>query len=270
MIININPLIFSSQLIPFIQINIFGFFASLSIIVFSILLVNDHKKDVFLSNDFIIQLITESIFIAMLGAKLLFALENFSEFKEEGLMFLFSRGGFSLLGSFIALIPYLTLRLLLSNIPFLPIADLIACYLPVLQAIARIGCFFVGCCHGIATNLTNPLFFVIYQNIDSLAPTNTPLLPAQLISVIFSIIIFTFLQYLRNNKSGLKPGYIFGYYLLLEGLARFIVDFARDSRISAICLKYDIVISTSQLISLAIICLGILFILQKQKRSPKI
>ena len=118
--------------------------------------------------------------------------------------------------------------------------------LPLIYAIAKIACFFAGCCYGIP-----------YGGIFSVTYTfglNIKLLPIQLIETITFIAIFIICIKLRKNKS------IVGITIILSALAKFLLDFGRYSHIS-------VKISANQVISIISIIIGIILIIKSKYKS---
>lgn len=134
-------------------------------------------------------------------------------------------GGFSLLGTILAVLVSLAYYLKKTGTPILPFLDLIAIHAPLLQSASRVGCFFAGCCYGAPTQLP---WGTIYTDQDSIAPLGISLHPTQLYSALALFIIFLLLQLLQKFLK--KPGQLLAAYLLLVSLERFIIDFWRDDR----------------------------------------
>jgi phosphatidylglycerol---prolipoprotein diacylglyceryl transferase len=133
------------------------------------------------------------------------------------------------------------------NVPIVPTCDLVAIYAPLLQAIARLGCFTAGCCHG---TTTTSIFGIIYTNIHSLALQNITIHPTQLYSSITLLMIF-FYMYYRAQYHHQKTGQLFATYLMLVSLERFFLDFLRADRI-----MITQQLSMHQLIALALMATG--------------
>lgn len=253
MVVDLNPTLFKIN--NFFQINVFGLFAATGFLVLTIFLIFEKDREKKINNDLLLQLLIESLLSSIFGAKLLFLLES-------GSFDVFSSDGFSLIGSFISLPIYMFFRLKMLGISFLYFADLISNYLPVFQAIARLGCLFVGCCSGIITQ--NKTFFIIYKNAKSCAPININLFPIQIVSVFLSILIFIILSILRKNNP--SPGKIFGAYLIFEGSARFFVDFWRLSRTKILFENNCWSISSTQPIMVLLVVFGFIIFYKNDKR----
>jgi len=136
-------------------------------------------------------------------------------------------GGFSLLGSVLAIIASLICFFKITKVPVLPCLDSIAVHAPLLQSIARVGCFFAGCCHGVPTHLA---WGFTYTDPDSMAPLYTSLHLTQLYSAATLFAIFLLLYYVVQYYVS-KPGQLFAIYLLFISGERFCIDFWRADRI---------------------------------------
>ena len=93
--------------------------------------------------------------------------------------------------------------------------DLFALALPAGEAVGRIGCYFNGCCYGIATKFP----IAIYQHGAWRHPT-------QIYSSITAALIFTALFLVRDKLP--REGDLFKLYLLLFGITRFGIEFIRE------------------------------------------
>lgn len=83
------------------------------------------------------------------------------------------------------------------------------------EAIGRLGCFFNGCCYGIASSVP----WAVYQAAALRHPT-------QLYSSAAALLLFFLLLYLKNKVR--FEGDLFRIYLLLFGLSRFSIEYFRE------------------------------------------
>ena len=170
-------------------------------------------------------LITFFIITAVVGARILFLWEAEQPLFSQEAIKLWS-GGFSVQGSILACLIFGPLYLWYNNIPILHFLDRAFIYIPLMQSMGRLGCFFAGCCCG---NITNLPWHVIYTHPESLAPLNVPLHPTQLYSSALLFILFCFL-YTKKDILYRYQGALLSCYLAGVGLERFIVDFLRNDR----------------------------------------
>lgn len=92
------------------------------------------------------------------------------------------------------------------------------------HAIGRLGCFAAGCCYG---KPTDHWWGVTFKNllptpvVDALVPRE----PTQLFESAAELVIFALLTWMFSRKK--FDGQIFGAYLFLYGIARFLIEFLR-------------------------------------------
>lgn len=212
---------------PF-SVHIYGFFIMIGVTVLLYALAHDKPRKKVLSLDSLYMLATYSIIGGVVGGKLLYLIEFL---HQEGAVWSdslpFSAGGFSILGTIIGVGTTLIGYLYYHRLPLLLITDRIALYAPLTQAIARLGCFFAGCCAGVNTD---SFLGVVYTNAESLAPLYCSIHPTQLYSSAFLLMIFIF-SFMLDKKHFKKPGQLTAYYLILVSLERFTIDFLRDDRV---------------------------------------
>lgn len=246
-----------------IAIHSYGLFIALGIAVFS-LFIRRHKKfkQLNLHNHFA-EILMVGILAGYVGGRLLSIISQPEAFKSVLEMIAFWQGGFSVLGSVLGILLILPWYLKRLQIPVLPLFDLAAIYGPLLQAIARIGCFFAGCCHGITSNLP---WAVTYTDTQSIAPLYTHLHPTQLYSSATLFIIFLLMYFVFQHQFK-KPGQLLASYLMLAGAERFIIDFWRADRIF-INNPFFTSLSFTQMVALGLmISAGLVFIIQSYKKS---
>jgi phosphatidylglycerol:prolipoprotein diacylglycerol transferase len=126
-------------------------------------------------------------------------------------------------GGFILALLFAFFYMRKEGLPFLQTCDVFAPGLAIGHAIGRLGCFAAGCCYGKPTNLP---WAVTYSNPDANgAPLGVPLHPTQLYESVLEGLICIFLY--QRAKRQHKDGSIIALYLILSGVARFLVEFVR-------------------------------------------
>ncbi|MBQ7347832.1 MAG: prolipoprotein diacylglyceryl transferase [Clostridia bacterium] len=200
---------------------------------------------------------------AILGAKLLFLAVSFRQIITEHIPFTaVLKGGFvfygGLLGGVLGLLIYIKQFRMRMN----ELCEIYATVLPLGHAFGRVGCFFAGCCYGIPYD--GRLSYTYHYSIGN-TPTNTPLLPIQLIETMGLLLIFAILLivYLKNREKA--DGTIVLLYLILYPILRFILEFFRGDMERG---KYGW-FSTSQWVSLALFCGVIIYLVCKKAISRK-
>jgi len=198
-----------------LAINSFGLCIAIGLIVFSILVLRDSRTSAIISSDTFFNALSVAIITALLGARALYVITHWHNMHSLLDIIAVWNGGFSLLGSFISCFIVMPLYLKRHHINSVALMDVVALYLPLLQAISRIGCFCAGCCFGIPIHGCRAVSFI-------------ELHPTQLYSAFALLIIFLFLYYAQQYCK--KPLQMMTLYLVLMATERFIVDFWRADR----------------------------------------
>ncbi|MHC1736522.1 MAG: prolipoprotein diacylglyceryl transferase [Ignavibacteriaceae bacterium] len=204
-----------------------------------------------------------AIIFGIVGAKLFHLFENWDQFLENPVEMAFSPGGLTFYGGLIIATLSVYIYARIKKVPFLFVTDSAAPALALSYGIGRIGCHLSGDGdYGIPTSLpwgTNyengvvkpSVMFrgsEIEQQFGGFVPDNTPLHPTPIYEFIVAAIIFYILWHYR--KSLWSDGRIFMLYLILSGIARFLVEFIRLNP----PLLYGL--SEAQVISIGLIILG--------------
>jgi phosphatidylglycerol:prolipoprotein diacylglycerol transferase len=168
-----------------------------------------------------IGMVAIAVVAGIIGAKVWHILDTFSEFQADGWRVLYDTAGFAWYGGLVFGIAALLLQGGRAKIGALRTLDLAAPAAAIGYGIGRIGCFLSGDgCYGIPTNL--PWGMAFPHGID---PVFVPVHPTPLYEMAAGILIGIWL-YWRGGKSH-ATGAILGQYLLLTGVARFLVEFIR-------------------------------------------
>src|SRR5580658_5595877 len=159
--------------------------------------------------------------LGIVGAKLWHVIDTPVEFRDYGWRVLWDSAGFAWYGGLLFGISALVFQGWWAHIGSLRTLDLAAPAAAIGYGIGRIGCFLSGDgCYGIPTNL--PWGMAFPHGID---PVFVPVHPTPLYEMAAGILIGIWL-YWRGGKSH-ATGAILGQYLLLTGVARFLVEFIR-------------------------------------------
>ncbi len=238
-----HPILFK---IGSLTIYTYGFFVFLGVICGYLLSSFLAKKDGLDKNIFG-NILFWALVWGFLGAKLLYILIDWRYFLENPLTTL--RSGFVFYAGLIfglAAIYFLSRK---YKLEFLKLADILAIGLTLGHAFGRLGCFSYGCCFG------RP-----YEGwLGMLFPPDSPaglwgvkVIPTQLIESGFLFLLFFLLLYLRKSKK--FSGQIFVSYVIIYGTFRFLIEFLRGDPRGGLGF-----LSTSQLISIILVPLGIWF-----------
>jgi phosphatidylglycerol:prolipoprotein diacylglycerol transferase len=156
-----------------------------------------------------------------------------SDLGHTGLFDLSAGGGSGYIG---ALIGGATVTVLYCRWQGLPLGrtfDLAWIGLPLGQAIARLGCFSLGCCYGRPTEAWPGLYLPDAQGVWAVR------FPAQIVAAAADLAIFVFLlcfEHYLSQKPGWPegwpfPGFLFMLYLVLYAVKRFMLEFQRDTAV---------------------------------------
>jgi phosphatidylglycerol:prolipoprotein diacylglycerol transferase len=210
-----------------LSINSFGLLAALGLLMFY-WLIQKHPQfaALHLENTFSTILLLGAG-VGILGGKLLYRFSEADAATPVWDLFAFWTGGISVLGATLALLIVIPLYLQYKKIPILPFADLVCIHIPLFQAIARLGCFFAGCCFGASTHVP---WGVIYTDPGCYAPLYKTIHPTQLYSALFLLGIFLLMYFVLQYVLK-KPGELLCAYLMLMSTERFMVDFWRADRV---------------------------------------
>ena len=203
----------------------------------------------------------------ILGSRIYFIIENFDQFLKDPFGMIFSGGGLVFLGGLMGGLLAVTYVINKNKLSWLTVADHVAPLLILGYAIGRIGCLLVGDDYGLPTHLPwgiefpngiPPSTYSVFQtqypwvDISSFSPGVLKVHPTQIYETVIGFSIF---YYLYNKRKNIKvPGTLFFSYLILGGVERFCIEFLRINQ------KYFIGLSGAQLISLAMLAIGLWFI----------
>lgn len=192
----------------------------------------------------------------LVGARLYHVLESPRELMADPSM-LYSRFGFAWFGGFIGGFVALFLLARHYRIPVLEFMDLCSPSAAVGYAIGRIGCLLSGDGdYGIPTKLPWGMSFP-----NGVVPTTERVHPTPIYEFLIWMLIAAILWRVgKEALSGEAAGRVFSYYLILTGVARFLIEFIRINPRSFFGM------SNAQTASLVSIILGIVLLLRA--KSP--
>jgi phosphatidylglycerol---prolipoprotein diacylglyceryl transferase len=187
------------------------------------------------------------------GAKVYSVIEGLKELGVASLKDFFSGAGLvwygGLIGGTIAVIIVMKTK----HAPMMQCLDIIAPLLILGYAFGRMGCFLSGDGdYGPPSDLPWAMAFP-----NGTVPTLVKVHPTPLYEIIFCLAIFAFLW--RIRKRNLHLGWMFGMYLILSGVERFITEFWRVTQ----KVLFDS-ISMAQIIGIFAIIIGIILILHSK------
>lgn len=159
--------------------------------------------------------------LGIVGAKLWHVIDTPVEFREIGWRVLWDPAGFAWYGGLIFGISALMFQGWWAKIGMLKTLDLAAPAAAIGYGIGRIGCFLSGDgCYGIPTTLPWGMSFP-----NGIEPTLQRVHPTPLYELAAGLVIGLWLW--RRGGKAHGTGAIVGQYLMLSGIARFLVEFVR-------------------------------------------
>jgi len=199
-------------------------------------------------------MVAVAVIAGIIGAKIWHVLDTPSEFREIGWGVLWDSAGFAWFGGLVFAIAALLFQGWKAGIGGLRTLDLAAPAAAIGYGVGRIGCFLSGDgCYGLPTNLPWGMSFP-----NGIEPTMVRVHPTPLYELAAAIVIALWLW---NRGSKPRPtGWILGEYLILTGLARFLVEFIRRNP------KVLWGLSNAQLASVGSVVAGVAFLLWAARR----
>ena len=190
----------------------------------------------------------------LVGSRIDFMIENWSDVKDDFLGSLFGGSGLvwygGAIGGAIAVLLWAHFRGVLS----LALLDLAAVPLALGYAIGRCGCQLSG--DGDYGKAWDGPWAMAYP--DGTSPTTTPVHPTPVYETLTMGIVAIVLWSLRDR---FKPGLLFAMYLVAAGLERFLVEFVRRNDDVALGL------TQAQLLSVAMMLVGGVWLLVARSRG---
>ena len=204
----------------------------------------------------------------ILGAKLYYLALHPGEIAADPLAAFTNRGGLVWYGGFIGGVLAFVWQVRRRRLPLATMFDVAAPGLAIAYAFGRVGCFLVGDDYGMPTDGPLGMVFPAEAAIPSSAgymrsigaeniPASVPdsaliaVHPTQLYEIGAALVMFAILRWASRQMS-LAPGRLFGLYLLMYGIERFLIEFlrAKDDRIL-------FGLSTSQVMSLLVLAAAV-------------
>jgi phosphatidylglycerol:prolipoprotein diacylglycerol transferase len=186
-------------------------------------------------------LILAAVLGTLIGGKLYYTLFITHDFRD-----FFSRAGFVFWGGFLGSVAACYITIKLKKLDFIRISDVAGICIAAGYAVGRTGCWAVGDDYGRPWNGPLAVSFPegappsTVRNMQELfgippAPGADPnavvsVHPTQLYETVAGFIMFAILWRMRSHKHA--EGWLFGLYLVLAGIERFLIEFlrAKDDR----------------------------------------
>ena len=242
-----------------ITIYTYGVMVALGIFFGSLILVKLAEREGIPRED-VVDTAFWSVVSGFIGARLFFFLYNPEYLKPWYRIFFIWEGGLVWYGGVVfgalTAIYFIKKR----NIPVWKFADIVSIALSVGLGFGRIGCTMAGCCYG---KVCHAPFALVFTNPHSAAPLNVPLWPTEPVSAAANFLIALVLYLLYRKRK--VHGEVFGFYLILYGIFRFLIEFVRAT-------PKDILgtFSNNQVISIIMVAAGIAIVTYRRKRAEEV
>jgi len=216
-----------------------GFLAALLLCLY-----RGKKKN--LNEDIIYGIFFCAIFGGMAGSRILYYIVEIPHIIEDPSILWNFKNGYVVYGGIIGGVLTSLIYCKIKKQRFLTYFDLVMPAVSLAQGFGRLGCFFAGCCYG---RETDAWYGITFHN-SVFAPNEVKLIPTQLISSAGNFLFCALLLIYAKREP--KEGRVAAAYLLLYGIGRFFIEFLRNDYRGSVG-----VLSTSQLISIGIVALGV-------------
>ncbi|HBG22939.1 MAG TPA: prolipoprotein diacylglyceryl transferase [Peptococcaceae bacterium] len=199
----------------------YGFFVAVGILVATIWLVQQVKKEG-KSPDVVIDTVLIGVIAGIIGARLFYIFLYEPEYYlANPLRILYTwEGGLAFYGGLLLGFVCILIYLFRVRIPILTFLDLAAPATALGYGIARFGCFMNGCCYGKVTTVP---WGVVFPVIDGATRH-----PTQLYSILSSFLIFIILLWIKRRGARFR-GQLFSLALILYGLSRSVIELFREN-----------------------------------------
>jgi phosphatidylglycerol:prolipoprotein diacylglycerol transferase len=242
-----------SQSYPFIIYG-YGFMLSMTFVVASVLLFWELKRRN-MDTTLVGPATTLAVVFGIIGSKVFDAFDSWDRFIRNPVQFVTNSAGLTFLGGFIFATTAIFIFLYLNRVPILRFCDATCPGMELGYGVARIGCQLSGDGdYGIPTELSIGMPYP-----HGTVPTLQNVHPTPVYETLGACLIFLVLWSLRKRN---KPdGWLFAWYLLLSGAARFLVETIRINK------RWVFGLSQSQAISVVLMIIGVAVLVRMRGRT---
>jgi len=217
--IGINPIAFT---IGAISVRWYGVMVALAVVVLILWMVWQIRRGADISYDSLLTVALIAIPSGIIISRLLHIIDLWGFYMANpGLLWGF--GGLTIWGAILGATLGIWIYSRFTDFKFGYFMDLVTPGVLLAQVIGRVGCTINGCCYGKASSLP---WAVIYTHPDSYAPLGIAVHPTQIYEIIFLLIVFGVLFWLRRRFQ--PEGSLFLIYLSLYSVWRLGLGFLRD------------------------------------------
>ena len=252
------------------QISMYTVMATIGILLCGYLACKITKKRGYDDNDMLVLLLISAIGV-FFGGHILYGITNINKLylliihigntpSAKALFYAFADifGGSVFYGGLIGGIIAGYIYIKKKKLPLDIFADIATIIIPLFHFFGRIGCFLVGCCYGIESSVG-----FTYEHSLLESANHVKRFPIQLVEAGYNLCLFFLLYYLfKKNKF---KGKLLGLYLIIYPIGRFIFEFFRGDEYRGFLFG----LSTSQIISIILLFVGIYIMTKKTKDKSK-
>jgi len=203
--------------------------------------------------------------VSVAGARAFFVLGHWSDYARDPWAALrVWEGGLTLYGGILLAIPAGIGYCRRAGMPVWEVADAVAPAVALGTAVGRVGCFLNGCCFGLPTRLPWGVRFP-ERSFAGLQFPGQALQPSQLYAVGGELLVLGALLLARRRLR--RPGQLWWLFIMLDAVARYLVDLTRYYEPSAVLARG---LTVSQAISVALFAagLGMFLALRRGAEAP--
>ncbi len=243
----------------------YGILIAIAFLVCVIWAMRDSKRFGY-EPDTIIDLMLFAAPAAIIGARLYYVVFKWEDYKYEPMKIFNTReGGLAVIGGviFAVIAAYFVIRY--KKIPILKFFDFAVVYIPLGQAIGRLGNFFNQEAFGTNTDLpwgmTSSSVKYYLQNLNNSGMAINPELPVHptfLYELLWNVALFAFLMWMRQRKK--FNGEVFCLYFIGYGIGRAIIEGLRVDSLMIGSLR------ASQLLSVIFVIVFSLIVIYKRTK----
>jgi len=217
--IGVNPIAFT---IGEISVRWYGVMIALAVVVLILWMVWQIRRGADISYDRLLTVALIAIPSGIIISRLLHIIDLWGFYMANpGLLWGF--GGLTIWGAILGATLGIWIYSRFSDFKFGYFMDLVAPGVLLAQTVGRVGCTINGCCYGKASSLP---WSVVYTHPDSYAPLGIAVHPTQPYEIIFLLIVFGVLFWLRRRFQ--PEGSLFLIYLSMYSIWRLGLGFLRD------------------------------------------
>ena len=208
--------------VAFLNVRWYGIMVALAVAVVVLWVLREVRRGANLSYDTVLTVALVAIPSGVIISRLLHIVDRLDFYSQNpGLLIGF--GGLTIYGAILGAALGIWIYGRFSHFRFSYVADLVVPGLILAQVIGRVGCTINGCCYGIPTSLP---WGIVYTQPGSYAPLGVAVHPTQIYEMVFLLVVFGVLLWLRGRFQ--PDGSLFLIYLGLYSMWRVGIDFLRD------------------------------------------